>query len=1818
MASPKQFKTAIVITGNADGAIKVTKATERQLGKLENRGKSVSAQLSNIAGTGIKYGAALGGAAAAGAAVMIKRQLEMIDSTAKVSDKLGIATEKLTALRLQAELTGAGQKTLDMGLQRMTRRVAEAARGTGEAQEAIKQLGLDAKELAQLSPDQQFAAIADAMEGVSSQGERVRLSFKLFDSEGVALVNTLRGGSAAALEAQQFTEQWGLALTRVDASKIEQANDAMTLLSRASEGFWKQLTVRVSPAITKAAEEALGLAEGYGTAAELADAAVDAIVDGLDSLANAAVVVGAVMAARLYGPAIQGYGAMTAAQVANTAARLKSNFVVYEGARAEAINAAALKKSALAEATKARATVAAAAAEVESQRAVLGSIKSEMQLEMVRHKAQISQAGRTASQQRMIAIRGELAVATAALTKAEAAHVATLNAQAAATARATAATASYTSAATAATLSARALAAAGSIASGAMAMLGGPVGVAVVAAAGLYTFREELGLVDTTARTVANAVSDLSDEIRDLDRVTTEANIRALEAAKADLERRAKDIRSANLRGTGALKNHGGILGFSRDQLHGESEALGEVESALALLTAQIDTFNSRLGDIDAGDAADRERLLEQEAEKNKEISARIALLKEENALLKLGYTLEEAKFIAAYASANAVTQALMRQQREQKGIVDGYKEAETAAKKLSEAAEKSAQELANQVDAFLSDGFDSKAFEAFDQLGKSMYGVVDALNEMVDRQAAFNELKAAEGITAEQVAKINAQHAQNQIAAYGDIAGAAKGFFSEGSKGYEALQAAEKTFRLFEIAMAGKALAAKLFTSDAAAAAEVDGVAAATAAEASKVAAVVQAEASKTAAVITAESTKTTAVVAGESVRAAAIASASAASAGAVAAAEAGKTAAIAVTTAAEAARIAAIAASTGASVASVAPVVAAEGAKATAAGTAAAASSMVGTPFPANLGALAATIAALAAIGVVMQGGGSGGSAPKGALDNKAYSGLVTSGTVLGDPDEASESLLNALGRIEGVEDLQLNYAKSMAASLNNIEKAMGGVAAGFASAAALRGAQSLKFSGTVGNVESEFGTRLNFRPFSTVTAETTQKELEEMFRPFILDDYAGRMRKAQDLIADLKEAGIDPATQSALQRVQNDMNKTFGAMGESLATAVSALGGDAQAAVDKFVSTTIDIDLREQEDIDEAVNQLFSSIADSAVAAANMQLSGVDLTQFQQVGEGLFETLTRVSGQVVSFKEAADALGISLSTEASVLSQGISKAIDRVLGRNTEGRSYTRDFSGAQLAEISDQLVGAAGGLSEFTGNVSDLIDVLLDDDQKFERNRSQLTTLFAGLNASLPTSAEALSQYIAGLDLSKEAHQKAFTAVSASSGAIGDFFDQLEDYADAAYNFDTALGIADGSKPLRDALAQVGLNLDIVETAAAGGSVALQALFVDLTDTQKAGLEPFADAITALLPESQLASAGLDGVAASLGRLGSASQGISNYLESLGYSEAAGTPEQRLTAARSQFASQVELALRGDEAAAGKLTGLADTVLSLGGEVYASGAQFQDLSSGVTSALAGVASAIDIQTPIEQQLGLLAEIRDAVAASPQGTAQFIEQRLAGYFEAIDANTDAMLTIGELSTALGDIASDDLLAEVVSTLDTNRDGTISRLEALIGATVGVESAVREIEPGSAESVIGALPVIPSIEELRAMRDRSASQRVRDSFRRIGDRLGFASGGYVSGPGTSTSDSIPAQLSNGEFVMQASAVSQYGPAFFDSLNTGRQALFDDRRMVEAIATLNREVEHQTRLNAEAARQTVAELKRLNRRVADIEAELETARVVS
>lgn len=68
-----------------------------------------------------------------------------------------------------------------------------------------------------------------------------------------------------------------------------------------------------------------------------------------------------------------------------------------------------------------------------------------------------------------------------------------------------------------------------------------------------------------------------------------------------------------------------------------------------------------------------------------------------------------------------------------------------------------------------------------------------------------------------------------------------------------------------------------------------------------------------------------------------------------------------------------------------------------------------------------------------------------------------------------------------------------------------------------------------------------------------------------------------------------------------------------------------------------------------------------------------------------------------------------------------------------------------------------------------------------------------------------------------------------------------------------------------------------------------------------------------------------------------------------------------------------------------------------------------------------------------------------------------------------------------------------------------------------------------------------------------------------------------GFATGGSVDGPGTGTSDSIPAMLSNGEYVLNAQAVDRLGVPFLNGLNTGRLRGFASGGIVGSGGAYNR-----------------------------------------
>jgi len=101
-------------------------------------------------------------------------------------------------------------------------------------------------------------------------------------------------------------------------------------------------------------------------------------------------------------------------------------------------------------------------------------------------------------------------------------------------------------------------------------------------------------------------------------------------------------------------------------------------------------------------------------------------------------------------------------------------------------------------------------------------------------------------------------------------------------------------------------------------------------------------------------------------------------------------------------------------------------------------------------------------------------------------------------------------------------------------------------------------------------------------------------------------------------------------------------------------------------------------------------------------------------------------------------------------------------------------------------------------------------------------------------------------------------------------------------------------------------------------------------------------------------------------------------------------------------------------------------------------------------------------------------------------------------------------------------------------------------SAINGITGKTVTVTTVYQSVYTSSGS------PTTTSAPKANTLTTAKSSTTMTGSLK----QMLAASGGYVTGPGTGTSDSIPARLSNGEFVMSAAAVKNYGVDFMNSLN--------------------------------------------------------------
>jgi len=236
--------------------------------------------------------AAAATAFAAGAAAMIRSGLQVVDAQAKLAQSLGTTVESIQVLERAGELAGVSMSGIEQATKDLTRRLSQAAAGTGPAVAALERLGLSASALLALPLDERVGRINQAIEDFVPAAERAAVAGQLFGEEGSIAISRI--DTTTLRQATQDVRDFGVVVSEQDADQIERTNDAISRLGLIWRGLSNQLAVAAAPALEAVAD---ALAAISRTTSPLGQA-IRRLFDNIGRLASIAAAFAAFIAGR--------------------------------------------------------------------------------------------------------------------------------------------------------------------------------------------------------------------------------------------------------------------------------------------------------------------------------------------------------------------------------------------------------------------------------------------------------------------------------------------------------------------------------------------------------------------------------------------------------------------------------------------------------------------------------------------------------------------------------------------------------------------------------------------------------------------------------------------------------------------------------------------------------------------------------------------------------------------------------------------------------------------------------------------------------------------------------------------------------------------------------------------------------------------------------------------------------------------------------------------------------------------------------------------------------------------------------------------------------------------------------------------------------------------------------------------------------------------------------------------------------------------------------------------------------------------------------
>jgi hypothetical protein len=225
-------------------------AARKDMGLLQ-KSSQTTANIMKAAFAGVAGAVALGGIASGLRSVTqaFQETATMIEDTKHLADALGATTQEIQVLQRAAQLAEVDMDMLGRNVKILTKNLGQASIGKGPAVDMLKQLGLDAQQLIQLSLPEQMTAIGQKFAGLGSAAQRAAAASAIFGKSGVDMIPFLMQAATSLQDVQAEMIATGEVFSDTDAAMVDEMGDSVTMAWGIWNAFKNQLVIQVAPAI---------------------------------------------------------------------------------------------------------------------------------------------------------------------------------------------------------------------------------------------------------------------------------------------------------------------------------------------------------------------------------------------------------------------------------------------------------------------------------------------------------------------------------------------------------------------------------------------------------------------------------------------------------------------------------------------------------------------------------------------------------------------------------------------------------------------------------------------------------------------------------------------------------------------------------------------------------------------------------------------------------------------------------------------------------------------------------------------------------------------------------------------------------------------------------------------------------------------------------------------------------------------------------------------------------------------------------------------------------------------------------------------------------------------------------------------------------------------------------------------------------------------------------------------------------------------------------------------------------------------------------